>query len=245
MENTLELMENIELNNNFTNDKIKNEQEGFLQTTVGKAINTAMDIGIRIAVPDLIEKQVIAVKNTILENGFSAGIKEAINSSIELGKSAIGIFTGKFEDVNQAQRAVEKGGILDTVSKKLDTSIANAKKNGSISNNIATAIKKEKNTLIKEVKNNIENTFEKQVKALEKVNHYCETWNLHYQNKDFQKMDYAYKNLEKNLETVFPIEATINEAKRIETLHNLIKNNGKDFNITEHQVELAEKLAEI
>ena len=38
------------------------------------------------------------------------------------------------------------------------------------------------------------------------------------------------------------IESTIKNARTIEVLHNLIKNNGQDFNLTKDQLELAEKL---
>ena len=34
----------------------------------------------------------------------------------------------------------------------------------------------------------------------------------------------------------------INEARTIQNLHNLIKNNGQDFNLTQEQIELAKKL---
>ena len=34
----------------------------------------------------------------------------------------------------------------------------------------------------------------------------------------------------------------INEARTIENLHMLIKNNRQDFNLTKEQMELAEKL---
>ena len=33
-----------------------------------------------------------------------------------------------------------------------------------------------------------------------------------------------------------------NKYEKIENLHKLIKNNGKDFNLTQEQIELAEKL---
>ena len=39
-----------------------------------------------------------------------------------------------------------------------------------------------------------------------------------------------------------PIEKMINEARTIQNLHNLIKNNGQDFNLTQEQIELAKKL---
>ena len=51
-----------------------------------------------------------------------------------------------------------------------------------------------------------------------------------------------YKKIKKELKNLIPIEKTINEAKTIMTLHNLIKNNGQNFNLSKEQLELAEKL---
>ena len=48
-------------------------------------------------------------------------------------------------------------------------------------------------------------------------------------------------SLEKQLKTLVPIEKTINEAKKIEMLHNLIKNNGQNFNLSNEQLQLLEK----
>ena len=45
-----------------------------------------------------------------------------------------------------------------------------------------------------------------------------------------------------NLGEALEHEKTINEAKTIMTLHNLIKNNGQNFNLSKEQLELAEKL---
>ena len=39
-----------------------------------------------------------------------------------------------------------------------------------------------------------------------------------------------------------PLESTIKRAREIENIHNLIKNNGKDFNLSIDQIELAKKL---
>ena len=48
---------------------IEKKQENFLETTLGKVINKAVDIGISAVVPDLIEDEVIDIKNAILKNG--------------------------------------------------------------------------------------------------------------------------------------------------------------------------------
>ena len=55
-------------------------------------------------------------------------------------------------------------------------------------------------------------------------------------------MEKEYNKIKKEFKNLAPIEKTINEAKIIENLHNLIKNNGQDFNLSKEQLELAEKL---
>ena len=56
-------------------------------------------------------------------------------------------------------------------------------------------------------------------------------------------MESNLKNIEKYLEKITPLENTIKQARKIENIHNLIKNNGKNFNISENEKILAEKLA--
>ena len=44
------------------------------------------------------------------------------------------------------------------------------------------------------------------------------------------------------MQDIVPITKTIDEAKTIEMLHNLIKNNGQNFNLSNEQLELVERL---
>ena len=59
----------MELTNSLNNSILSssnvtlNEQKGFLDSTLGKVINTGLDAGIRFLLPDLIEEQVIDVKD--------------------------------------------------------------------------------------------------------------------------------------------------------------------------------------
>ena len=161
---------------------------------------------------------------------------------IDLGKSAMGIFTGKFENVEQIQTAINKGGILDNISDLIDLSTKKAKENGVISNTMATAIKVGKNTIIKSIESNIENELQNQIKSVKKVSNYTQIWNNCYRNKDFNGMENAYKNIKKYLKESIPLESTLKEARTVENLHTLIKSKGEDFNITEEELKLAEKL---
>jgi len=75
---------------------------------------------------------IIKIKDTILNEGFKEGLNTAIDEAVDLGKSAIGIVTGKFEDISQMQKAVETGGIIDTISKGLDTAINKVNEKGKL-----------------------------------------------------------------------------------------------------------------
>ena len=237
--NNLEKNQEINLNKNLVNEK---EQKNFLETLLGKAVNTAIDIGIRAVLPEFVEDQVINIKDNLFQFGLKDGITRTIDDTIDLGKSAIGIVTGNFENVTQVQNAVKTGGLIDGISSLLDTVIDNVRKNGLINNTVASTIKQGKNIILNNVENNIENTFKKQYQAIEYTNKYIDNWKNYFDEKNFEGMEKEYKKLVIQLKNIAPIEKTINEAKTIEVIHNLIKNNGQDFNLSNEQLELVEKL---
>ena len=62
--NYLEKNKNVEL---LVDQEVTVEnQNKFLQTTLGKTINTALDIGLRGILPDMVEEQIIDIKNILL-----------------------------------------------------------------------------------------------------------------------------------------------------------------------------------
>lgn len=237
MENVLN--NSIELNNNL---EIEKEQKNFLETTLGKTINTGIDIGIRAILPDYIEEQIIDLKDNLIKYGLKEGIKKSIDDAINIGKSAIGIVSGNFENIAQMQEAIKNGGIIDNVSSLLDSVINKVQSNGLINSTVARTIKQGKNSILNNVEKNIENTFNNQIKALNYTEKYIENWKNYFENKDFNGMDKEYKKIKTEMNYLAPIEKMINEARTIENLHMLIKNNGQDFNLTKEQMELAEKL---
>ena len=237
MENNL--TNNLEINNNI---EIENQQKNFLETTIGKTINTGIDIGIRAVLPDFIEEQIIDLKDNLLKYGLKDGIKKSIDDAINLGKSAIGIVTGNFEDISQMQEAIKNGGIIDNVSGMLDSVINKVYSKGLINSTVAKTIKQGKNSILNNVEKNIENTFNNQIKALNYTEKYINNWKNYFENKDFSGMEKEYKKIKTEINYLAPIEKMINKARTIENLHMLIKNNGQDFNLTKEQIELAEKL---
>lgn len=236
--NDMILENNIEMKNN----KLIELQQNFLQSNLGKTINSAIDIGLKALLPDIIEDQIIDVKNAILENGFSEGIKQVINSSINTGKSIMGIITGNFENISQIQLAVKKGGILDNISELLDYSIKLATNKNLINKATSYMLKNGKNTIINSISNNIEETLTRQLKAVEKLEQYCENWDIAYNKKDLELMEKCYKNIKNNLNKIVPLETVIDKSRKIENIQNLIKNNGNNFNISSLEMELAQKI---
>lgn len=237
MENNLS--NTLEINNNLNNE---NKQKNFLETSLGKTINTGIDIGIRALLPDYIEEQIIDLKDNLIEYGLKDGIKKSIDDAINIGKSAIGIVTGNFENISQVQEAIKSGGIIDNVSNLLDSVVNKVYNKGLINSTVAKAIKQGKNTILNNIEKNIENTFNNQIESLENTQKYIDNWKDYFNNQNFEGMEKEYKKIEKEINNLIPIENTINNVRVIENLHNLIKNNGQDFNLTQEQLELAEKL---
>lgn len=237
--NNLEKNNNLNLNDHLINE---NTQKRFLETTLGKTINTAIDIGIRSILPNFIEDQVITIKDNLLNYGLQEGVKQTIDDAIDLGKSTIGIVTGNFENISQMQNAIKSGGLIDGISSLLDTIVDKVRQAGLINQTIAKTIKEGKDIVLNNVETNIENTFNKQYEAIENISKSINHWKGYLEKKDFKAMEKEYNKIQKQLNNIAPIEKTINEAKTIEVLHNLIKNNGQDFNLTQEQIELANKL---
>ena len=213
-------------------------QNTFLQSTLGKTINTALDIGLRGILPDMIEEQIIEIKDILLNNGLKEGIDSAIKVAIDFGKSALGIVTGKFENLSQAHTAIKKGGIIDGISDVIDNVLESSTKNELLSKNTGKLIKKGKNAILDTIASNIEDKFMQEMNSLEKVSKYISNWNNYYNLKDKEGMEKEFKKIKKQMTTIMALDSTISEAKKIENIHNLIKNKGENYELSEEEREL-------
>lgn len=235
-------MNNLEIENNVLDNNIGEKQKNFLESNIYKAVNTGVDIGIRYLFPDVIEDEIIDIKDSFIQNGFKEGIKTAVDSAINFGKSALGIITGNFENVQQMQTAVRNGGIIDGVSNVINYTINKIVDKGKIPSTLGKTLKNGKDVILNNITRNIENEFENQVNNIEKLNKYTENWKNYFTNKDFSGMQKEYEKIRTKIKEIAPIENTIKTARNVENLHNLIKNNGQNFNLTEEQLELAKML---
>lgn len=242
MELSKELTNNIENSNDV---EIKNEQKSFLQSNTWNVINKGLDIAIKALLPNFIDDQVIEIKDAIIENGFKSGVKQAVDSAVDIGKSAMGIVTGKFDSVSQAHEAVKKGGIIDSVSSALSYSVNKAVEKNKISKSTGKTLIQGKNAILNSVEANIENNYTYQLNAIEKLDKYTKNWQGYYKNQDFKGMEKEYKKIEKLLPTVLPMENTLKEVRKLENIHLLVKNTGENFSLTDEQLGLANELSAV
>ena len=233
----------MEIENQIDNNlEIKNKQNNFLNSTIGKAINNGIDIGLRFLLPDYLEDGIIELKDNLFNYGLKDGISKSIESVINTGKNAIGIVTGDFKNVGQIQSAIKSGGIIDSISDLLDDVFYKVEKSRKINSTIMNIVQSGKDSILNNIERNIEKTLNEQIEGIENLEKYINNWKQDYNNKDFNSMEKEYKKIQNKIKDLIPIENTLNNARTIETLHNLIKNNNQDFNLSKEEIELAQKL---
>ena len=170
-------------------------------------------------------------------------LNKTIYSAMDLWKSAMLLVTGKFDNVTQMQTAIEKGGLIDTISDCIDFGLKVGKHAGIVPKEVEGIIKSGKNILMNNIESNIESTLTTQLKGVEKVNKYIDNWNTYYKEQNFSKMELEYDKIREKLKDLVPIEETLKKAHQVENLHKLIRSKGRDFNLSQEEIELAKKLS--
>lgn len=239
----MDILENInEIGNKLANNlDLKNIQERFLESTIGQIANSAIDFGIKAALPDYIEDEVIDVKNALINGGIKEGVNTAIENAVKLGKNILGIENSSFENLGQAQETLNKGKVLEGISDGIDFVINKLENSKIISENISSLIKGGKDLIINNINNNIENEFSNEMKALEKINKYIDNWKECYNNKDLKGLNNQFNKIEKQMKKILPLENILNNVKKIENINELI-NNSDNFNFDNIYLDLASAL---
>ena len=182
------------------------------------------------------------LKDNLINYGLKDGIKKSINSVIETGKEAIGIISGNFENIGQIQKVIKNGGLIDKIDNFLDKTLDKAINSGKINQTIGKIVKTGKSSILSNVERNIESTLNSQVENSKNIEKYMNNWKKYFNDRNFSGMEKEYTKLEKELKSLVPIETTIKNARYIENIHKLIKNNGQNFELSERELELANKI---
>ena len=176
----------MELENSiYMNLDLEKKQNEFLNSTLWKTINNGIDIGLRYLLPDLVEDEIINLKDNLINYGLKDGIKKSINSVIETGKEAIGIISGNFENIGQIQKVIKNGGLIDKIDNFLDKTLDKAINSGKINQTIGKIVKTGKSSILSNVERNIESTLNSQVENSKNIEKYMNNWKKYFNDRNF------------------------------------------------------------
>lgn len=219
----------LEIENNVNVDErdveIGKSQNNFLKDIFLGSINFAVDTGIRAVLPNLIEDQVIDIKNSIIKNGFKEGMKTLVEKVKEFGSSFLGIKKGNFNNLEEMDIAIKNGGILKSISKGLNYGIDAARKKGIITKDMSKVIKSLKTTTINTISNNIKNKMLEEVKKIERIEKHQELWYKAFGNKDISNMKKEIKKINSLKSEIVKFEKIINNIEKMNNIQKIIGEN--------------------
>ena len=221
----MEKLEN-ELNNNIY---LNNNKYDELNNKIDEMLNNIYDKVIKSVLPDEIADTVINIKDVMSLNKLSGNIADKVSNFISGNKK-----------YNNSQNL----SIINDINfdEQIDNFIDKIKKDNNLQINDIKEIEKNKDNISNNLERNTNYEIEKYIKAFNDNTKYIEEWKKNYEKKDFSKMQKSFKKIKKSADNLLPIAERLKVLKQLENIHLLIKSKGGDFNLTNEEIELAEKI---
>ena len=215
-------IEKQDLNNfNEISEKICDE--------INEKVNMIYDEIIKSVLPSSLAKNVIKIKNNLEIDKISKKVEELTKEFLKNRKEQKN--NKKISKVGSINSKEEAEKIISAIKECCNlTQIENKK------------IEENKNKISKQFEEKIQDNIKVAVKLFNENGKNINKWKEAFNNKNFMKMEKIYKEIEKNKVNTVSIEENIKELKKIENMHLLIKRKGGDFNLTNEELELVEKL---
>lgn len=193
---------------------------------INKTIDDIYNEILKAFLPDSIEDKVMEMKEKL-------GVSQLSKNVANFTKDLINNKNEKYANKNISELNIEKetSRIISAIKDSYDLSI-----------NQVERLEKNKKTISNKVEQEIDKKIKSYVNAFEKNDQYINEWKEFYNSKDFKNMDKIYKKIEKNMNNIIPTEEKIKEVRKLENVHQLIKRKGGDFNLTNEELELTQKL---
>ena len=144
--------------------------------------------------------------------------------------------------MSQVHNVLRSGGIIDSISNSLNFAINQGVRNNVISPDVGSILKKGKNVLVSTIESRIENEYNEQINGIELLSKYESQWKNYFNLRDFEGMEREYNKIKSIEKKILPTKNTIIQIEPIKNLHELIKNNGQNFNLTNEEIQLSKKL---
>ena len=160
----------------------------------------------------------------------------------DIFKSIQGIFTGKFESIDQVKRLIETDGILDAASDLIDKILKTMLSKKKINKSTYNLIKTGKKEILNSLENELENYYKIDTYSLEKIQEYCQEWKENYTKKNYQEMQKTMNKIKQRLDKSESIEDIIKQAREIEKIQKYIEEKGSIENLSESEKMLIEKI---
>lgn len=218
----------------ISKDNIIKYQEEFLKTNIMQEINNSLDNYLKEFFPDSLGKDLINLKNNIIDNN----IKNSVNVSIENSTTKNNSYLNDFDFIEGIKENIMSRENINRLSNDIEKNIDKLDKNNEEKN--ITKLEKEK--IVKNVEESIEKTFEKQKNNIKKIEKNINNWENKYNLKDLEGMKKEYNKMEKLMDDLIPLENILNNYRKIENIQKLLENNNSENYLDEQVLELANKL---